>query len=128
MAKAKSQDPIPLLEWLSAGIGLLIAVALLAIIGREALMDGGESELPVLYVHVAGIEAAAGGHVVKIVVRNDSGQTAARVDVEGKSGSEVSRASLDYVPGRSQAKGGLLFRGDPRRDGLTVRVTGYQLP
>ena len=66
--------------------------------------------------------------VAMVIVTNRSGQTAARVELEGRSGAETSSASVDYVPGHSQAEAGLLFREDPRRGGLEVRVTGFQLP
>lgn len=128
MAKPQAKDPVPFLEWLSAAIGLAIAVALLAIIGHEAIGGGDGSAVPVLAVRIDGIEATPGGHVVKVVVTNESSTTAARVQLEGTAGGETGTASIDYVPGHSQAEGGLLFRADPRGGDLTVRVTGYQLP
>ena len=128
MAKGARQDPIPLLEWVAAALGLAIAVALLGIIGREALASGDGDQVPVLAAEVEAIEPTSGGHVVRIRVSNRSRQTAARVEVEGTAGEETSAASIDYVPGRSRAEGGLVFRTDPRRTGLSVRVTGYQLP
>ena len=128
MAKSAKKQPIPLLEWVSAALGLGIAIALMAIIGREALLSEGGPDVPMLSVQIVGVEATADGHVVRVVVANRSRQTAARVELEGKAGSETRMASIDYVPGRSQAEGGLIFEGDPRQGGLKVRVTGYQLP
>jgi uncharacterized protein (TIGR02588 family) len=127
MAKTAKKTPIPALEWVSAALGLAIAVALLGILGREAL-TGESGELPRLATRMERIEAMPGGYVVEVIVTNQAGRTAARVELEGMAGGEVSRATIDYVPGHSQAEGGLLFRTDPRRGGLTVRVTGYQLP
>lgn len=128
MATGKQKkDPIPALEWAAAAFGLLAALALLGIIGRDAIR-GDVPEVPILAAQVEAIEATPTGYVARLVVTNRSGQTAARVDVEGSSGSEVSSASIDYVPGHSQAAGGLIFRDDPRRNGLKVRVTGYQQP
>lgn len=128
MAKGRKKDSIPMLEWASAALGLAIAVALMAIIGREAILRQNGSNVPQLSVKVEGVKKTADGHVVQILVFNRSRQTAARVELEGKAGDETSVASIDYVPGRSQAEGGLIFAGDPRQSGLKVRVTGYQLP
>jgi uncharacterized protein (TIGR02588 family) len=128
LAKGRKKDSIPMLEWASAALGLAIAVALMAIIGREAILRQNGSNVPQLSVKVEGVKKTADGHVVQILVFNRSRQTAARVELEGKAGDETSVASIDYVPGRSQAEGGLIFAGDPRQSGLKVRVTGYQLP
>lgn len=128
MAKGRQKDPIPLLEWVSAALGLAIAVGLLGIIGREALVHGDGGDVPILAAQIEGIESTPSGYVARIAVTNSSGQTAARVELEGKAGGETSHASIDYVPGRSRAEGGLLFQDDPRQGGVTVRVTGFQLP
>ena len=128
MAKASKETPVPLLEWVSAALGLGIALALMGIIGREAILSEKGSDLPILYARVQSVEATKAGHAVRIIVFNRSRQTAARVEVEGKAGNETSLMSVDYVAGRSQAEGGLVFQEDPRRAGLKVRVTGFQLP
>ncbi len=127
----KKHDPVPPLEWAAAALGLLAALALLAIIGREAVA-GNERPVPVLVAEVQRVAATPAGHVVEFKVRNLSEQTAAAVQVEGKvkSGAEeeTSGATVDYVPGRSEAAGGLIFTSDPRGARLELRVTGYELP
>lgn len=128
MSKGRKKDSIPALEWASAALGLAIALALMAIIGREAILRKNGGDVPQLSVKVERIETTADGHVVQILVFNRSRQTAARVEIEGTAGDETSVASVDYVPGRSQAEAGFIFANDPRRSGLKVRVTGYQLP
>lgn len=133
MAKAKKRaDPIPPLEWAAATLGLLLAIALLAIIGREALRVPG-TQLPLLAVEGQKLVSADGMHVLQIVVRNGSARTAASVQVEGKiksgeADAETSSATIDYVPGHSSATGGLIFVRDPRAHRLELRVTGYEIP
>lgn len=126
----KPRDPIPPLEWAAAALGLIAALVLLAIIGRVAI-TGDEKAVPVLTAQVERIAATPAGHVVEFRVRNLSDQTAAEVHVEGtiKGGAaeESSSATIDYVPGRSEANGGLIFAGDPRGK-LELRVTGYEIP
>ncbi len=130
MAK-KRHDPIPPLEWAAAALGLLVALLLLAILGREAVA-GRDDPVPVLVAEVKRVIATPTGHVVEVRVRNLSDQTAAAVQVEGKikagQEEETSSATIDYVPGRSQAIGGLIFSSDPRGSPLELRVTGYEVP
>ena len=127
MARPSSRhDPIPALEWISAALGLLVFVALLAVLGLEALLRGGD-DVPRLSARVEAVTSVPGGHVVQFTVSNGSGQTAAAVQVEGKLGEETASATLDYVPGRSEAKGGLMFRADPA-PGVELAVLGYELP
>ncbi len=121
------RDPVPALEWGAAGFGLLLLLALLAIIGRGALA-GGQDNVPLLVATVERVVATPAGHVVEIEVANRSSVTAASVQVEGIAGGETSTATIDYVPARSSASGGLLFTRDPTAGGMRLRVTGYELP
>ena len=126
----QARDPIPPLEWAAAALGLIAALVLLGIIGREAIA-GNERPVPVLVASVERVAASPAGHVVEFRVRNLSEQTAAAVQVEGKikgnTEEETSSAAIDYVPGRSEAAGGLVFASDPRGK-LELRVTGYEIP
>ena len=127
MAKASSRsDPIPALEWITAALGLIVFLGLLAVLVRAALA-GGDDDVPLLSAGIEAVTAVPNGHVVRFVVANASGQTAAAVQVEGTLGEETASATLDYVPGRSEAKGGLMFKADPVA-GVEVSVLGYELP
>lgn len=127
MAKPTSRkDPIPALEWIAAALGLLVLLGLMAVLIREAVTSGFD-DMPRLSARVEAVTPVADHYVVQIVVANASGQTAAAVQVEGKLGDETASATLDYVPGHSEAKGGLLLKSDPRA-GLELSVVGYELP
>jgi uncharacterized protein (TIGR02588 family) len=121
----------PLLEWIASGIGLVLTVAVLVVIGRQAI-SGGAAEVPDIEVGVSRIVPVSAGFVVEIVARNHSGGTAAAVEIEGSLGPggavETSGATFDYVPGHSERKGGLFFSEDPRRHMLEVRALGYKTP
>lgn len=123
----RKRDPIPPLEWTMAALGLVAALILLGIIGREAFV-GAADPVPALEVRAERTVRTPGGHVVEFRVSNGSGQTAAAVHVEGKVGDEISGATVDYVPGESSVTGGLVFDRDPREEGLELRVTGYEIP
>jgi len=131
MPDAKQADT-PLLEWIAAGIGLLLLLALLAVIGREAVA-GEHKELPAIELAVRGVAPAGAGFVVGIEATNRSGGTAAAVEIEAtlKTGAttvETSGASFDYVPGHSKVAGGVFFTRDPRGYTLEVRPMGFQTP
>ena len=124
--KPSRRDPIPALEWIAAALGLLVILAFLAVLATDAVRSG-DDDLPQLSARIENVSAVPGGYVAQIAVANGSGQTAASVQVEGKLGDEVASATIDYVPGHSEAKGGLMFKGDPR-GGAEVKVLGYELP
>jgi uncharacterized protein (TIGR02588 family) len=133
MAKSRKKQPKePVLEWIAAGIGLLLTLGIVAVIGREAV--NGESEAPpAIEVRALSLARTATGFVVEVAATNRSGATAAAVQIEGELSSggataETSSLSFDYVPGHATRKGGLFFREDPRRHRLELRALGYQEP
>ena len=122
----------PLLEWIAAGIGLLLTLMMLGVIGREALNDETD-QLPVIGVAVTAIAPAAPGYVLAFEASNQTGGTAAAVEIEAnlKDGDmivETARATLDYVPSHGKVKGGVFFSEDPRRHKLEIRALGFQTP
>lgn len=122
----------PVLEWIAAGIGLVLTLAMLGFIGWQAWKSEGE-EVPGIEIHVQRIVPAAGGWVVEIAAQNVSAATAAAVQIEGeliKDGRVLatSQVTLDYVPGNSERRGGLLFREDPRAHDLEMRALSYAKP
>ena len=79
------------------------------------------------------VQPAGDGFVARIAGVNASPETAAAVQVEGvlsRGGEEVesATATLDYVPGHSEKRGGLFFAEDPREGDLRLRALGYQEP
>lgn len=133
MAKAQRKaDRTPALEWIAAGIGLILTLAVFAVIGHEAL-TGEANELPAIEVAIGEVTPTASGFVVAFEARNAARGTAAAVEIEGtlKSGEtivETSGAVIDYVPGRGKAEGGMFFKQDPRKHTLEARALGFQTP
>lgn len=126
-SRKSSRGEVPALEWAAAAIGLVILLGLSFILLREATA-GNDRDVPILSAKIERVTATPSGFVADVVVSNRSRQTAAAVQVEGKLGDEQPSATLDYVPGRSEARGGLIFSSDPRRGGAEVSVVGYELP
>jgi uncharacterized protein (TIGR02588 family) len=131
-AGRKSQrNAPPLLEWISGGIGLAIALGTLGFLASRAMSHSGAP--PALSAHIDRIVQVADGYTVTVTVRNASRATAATVQVEGTltDGAREARRSLvtiDYVPGNSARRAGLLFDLPPTEENLTVRVIGYTDP
>jgi uncharacterized protein (TIGR02588 family) len=131
-SRQKNRGRIPALEWIAAGIGLLLTLGILGAIGWEAVRGDGD-RLPAIEVEVGRIVPAAGGYAVEVELRNLSPATAAGVEVEGEltrgdGTTAISTVVVDYVPGRSTRTAGLFFREDPRAHGLKVRALGYSEP
>lgn len=122
----------PLLEWIAAGIGLLLTLIMVGVIGREAL-NGDSEQLPAIAVAATGIAPAAPGYVLAFEASNKTGGAAAAVEIEAtlKDGDtivETGKATLDYVPGYGKANGGVFFAKDPGRHKLEIRALGFQIP
>jgi uncharacterized protein (TIGR02588 family) len=118
-------------EWITAAAGLLIVLAVVVFMTFEAV--AGERTQPAITVRVDSVVAVPGGHAVRFVARNTGDQAGAAVVVEGRlaragAEPEVSRVTLDYVPGRSERRGGLFFVADPRGGRLELRAVGYVSP
>ena len=132
MAAKKPAPASCLLEWLMAALGALVALAMLGVIGWEAL-NGANDGPALLVARTVRTVPAGSGFVAEVDVRNHSDSTAAAVELEGvlKQGEtvvETSRATIDYVPGRGRRNAGLVFNRPPAGHRLEVRATGYQEP
>lgn len=132
VATKDATSETPLLEWIAAGVGLLLTLMMLGVIGREAL-NGETQQFPDIAVAATGIAPGGPGYVLTFEASNKTGGTAAAVEIEAtlKDGDtiiETSSATLDYVPGHGKAKGGVFFADDPRRYELEVRALGFQIP
>lgn len=131
-AKKTKHDQVPLLEWVAAGFGALVAAVLIGLIGWNAAISDAEA-VPQIKPEIVRIIPADGGHLLDIRLTNSGAQSAASVQIEVnlKKGGELvetSRATIDYVPARSEALGGLIVRADPRTHEVDLRVTGFQIP
>ena len=124
---------IPLLEWISAAVGLLIVLVIVVLLGVEGLKSKKDELPPLLLVEANSFSAYSDSYIVEVTVRNRSRQTGASVQLEGSLSEgetevETSSTVLGYVPGKSQRRAGLVFTKDPRRYKLELRVSGYERP
>ncbi|HVG49175.1 MAG TPA: hypothetical protein VM899_13700 [Rubellimicrobium sp.] len=125
-------EPTPLLEWVAGAIGAILTLTLLGVLAWQAWTHPGDVP-PEVTVRLEEVLPVQGGFVARIAGVNASPETAAAVEVEGmlsREGEEVetAHATLDYVPGNSEKRGGLFFAEDPREGDLRLRALGYQEP
>lgn len=121
----------PIAEWVAAGLGLILTVAVIGYLLAEGLREG--QAPPSLSVASEPAQRTSGGYVVPVVVRNSSDTTAASVEVRGtlmQDGEivEERRATFAYVPGRGEAHGGMVFQHDPTRTTVGLVAEGYEEP
>ena len=122
---------IPAAEWAVGALGALLLVATVAFFVREAAR--GPARPPDIVVAVDTVVAGRGGWLVRVRARNLGDETAAAVMLRGTlttpDGASADReTTLDYLPGRSERRAGLVFPADPRRGTLRVEVVGHQTP
>ncbi|MEW5687136.1 MAG: hypothetical protein AB1942_19655 [Pseudomonadota bacterium] len=121
----------PLAEWIAAGCGLALTLGAIGVTLWEGVTAGDEP--PALSVVAEAPVRTPDGFVVPLVVHNRSAATAAEVEVTGvlatpDAPSQTRHARFAYVPGRGEARGGLIFSTDPGASGVTVAIEGYADP
>lgn len=118
-------------EWAVGTVSALLVLGTIGFMLYQGLTAPGTS--PRITLQVDTIVEAEKGYVVEFRARNRGNSTAAGLGVEGELKSdtgtvETSEATVDYVPGHSERRGGLFFTEDPRRYTLELRPKGYDRP
>ncbi|XUY29699.1 TIGR02588 family protein [Agrobacterium sp. rho-8.1] len=118
------------IEWVTGLVSALVVLVVIFWIANDAFKDHDTS--PDLTATVVITEQRSNGFQVSFEVSNVASATAAQVAVHGeiRDGSDViERAStvLDYVPGKSKARGGLIFSNDPTGR-ITLHVSAFNEP
>ncbi|MDX9875599.1 MAG: hypothetical protein RBS88_11855 [Spongiibacteraceae bacterium] len=120
-----------LLERWVAAAGAVLVVASLGYLLYQGLL--GDHSPPDIAITVDAIDRSGADYLVRFTAANNGSETAAQVRIVGTltpaaGPPEEAEVTLDYIPGRSSATGGLFFRGNPGEDELELRATGYQNP
>lgn len=118
-------------EW---AVGIVCSVVVLLAVGYlfyRAL--AGPASPPSITLQAERILPAGAGYLVELRIRNEGGETAASLMIEGSlmqdtTAVEKSTATIDFVPAETERTGGLFFTKDPRRYRLELRPTGYDRP
>ncbi len=115
-------------EKVSFAVSLLI---LLGVVGAVLYVWIFPSQRPaVFHIEKGGVRIEGGSYYLDITVKNFGDGTAKDVKVAGAliTGGKEEKVStiFDYIPGRSEEKGVLIFRSDPST--VSLRVESYQEP
>jgi uncharacterized protein (TIGR02588 family) len=131
MAKQPTKSRTPVAEWVAAALGGALT---LGVIGYS-IFDGvtAGDDHPSLAVVTEAVQRSGEGYLVPIVITNDSHATAAAVEVRGVLNAgdtvvEERRVVITYVPGKGEARGGLMFERNPANFRLRVSPEGYEEP
>ncbi len=123
--KAAADERPPVLEWAAAALGLLLTLAVLAVVLVEAFA---ERTPPDIDLRVLSVAPAGAGWRVEVEATNTGRATAADLRIEGALGDETAQASIAYLPGRGTERATLGFDHDPRAGDLELTVRGWTEP
>ncbi len=120
-----------MLEWIVAAAGLVLVVGTIGFMLYQAFTA--TDTPPGFKTNVERIDQTDSGFVVVFKVINEGEQTAAGVEIEGElrrgaESVETSSVTIDYAPSKSELKGGLFFKNNPREFQLEIRAKGYSEP
>jgi uncharacterized protein (TIGR02588 family) len=126
-----NKSDTPPLEWLLGMLGLALLIAGVTYLTYQGLANSskpGPVVVTVLEVHPVG-----GAHIVKFSVRNNGDQNLGQLHLiarlnDGDREIESAPALIDYLPARSEQRGGVYLRNDPRRHTLRIDPAGYMDP
>lgn len=130
-SRQKSQKSIPVWEWSVSAFGAALVIGSLAFMGYQAL--GVPDTPPSVFLQAGPAFRNGRDYLLPFTARNTGRRTAAQVIVEGRlsRGGEIvetARATIDYLPPRSERKAGLFFARNPADFRLELRALGYQEP
>jgi uncharacterized protein (TIGR02588 family) len=123
--------PVPVVEWLVAGLGLLLVAATIGYVALHAVFR--DTSPPDLQITAAPPVAQDGVWLVRFRARNRGDEPASEILVEGTLAGgngppETAEATLDYLAPQSERQGGLIFTQDPTGRDLRLRAKGYVAP
>jgi uncharacterized protein (TIGR02588 family) len=124
-------EAIPILEWIVAGIGVLLVASVIGFFLYEAF--AGNQMPPQVKLSIGPVIQTSNGYLIQITAVNQGGSTAKGVVIEGELRRDIetverSELTIDFLPPRSEKRAGLFFTRDPRAFKLQVRPFGYEEP
>ncbi|MGV3484496.1 MAG: hypothetical protein ACO1RT_08765 [Planctomycetaceae bacterium] len=129
-SKQSEVSSIPLAEWLVAFVGLLLVCGSLAFLAYRATT---EEEPPVFEAELLGVsEVSRGAYLADVRVYNRGGTAVASLrlvgQVRGELPADPKEVTVDYLPGHSSRKVGLIFPVRPAQGNLEITFESYAHP
>ena len=127
----QKEDSPSVLEWIFAGLGLLIVAGAVGFMIYRGATKGDAP--PQVKIEVESITQTGDHHTVSFRVSNTGDTTAAALTIEGelRSGDkseETSDVTLTYLPAQSVRRGSLFFTKDPNAYQFQIRAKGFEHP
>lgn len=121
----------PRLEWLLGMLGLALLIAGIGYLTHRGIDT--PSKPGAVVTTVLDVRPVGSGHVVKFSVRNEGDENLTQLHLtarlfEGEKEIESAEAFVDYLPARSERRGGVYLRHDPSRFTLRIDPAGYMEP
>lgn len=121
----------PRLEWLLGMLGLALLVASVGYLAYQGIANPAEPGAVV--VTVLDVHSIGDAHIVKFRVRNEGNENLSQLHLivrlsDGDREIESAPALIDYLPARSEHRGGVYLRNDPHRYTLRIDPAGYMEP
>jgi uncharacterized protein (TIGR02588 family) len=129
--RGKKVTHVPPWEWAFGIVGFMLVAATVVFLAYHAIV--GEGGPPDIALRVETVTALESGYLVAFSATNSGGLAAGSVTVQGQLRSdsatlETSEMTFQYLPARSERKGGLYFSRDPRRHTIVLSARGYEKP
>ncbi|MGV3529889.1 MAG: hypothetical protein ACO1OO_13395 [Flavisolibacter sp.] len=118
-------------EWIVGIAGFLLMISCAGFILYRAIW--GSEQSPAVTIRFEPVETIKGGYLVRFSAHNESEETLADVIIRaelknGNTAEESTSATIDYLPGRSNRKGGFFFRKNPADFRLEGFATSFEEP
>ncbi|MGI8501959.1 MAG: TIGR02588 family protein [Hassallia sp.] len=132
MNQTEQRPKRSLAEWLTFSIATLILTVIIGLVCYTWVND--KNEPPILSVtNKQKIREVNGQFYVPFEIINNGGETAESVQIiaELKINSEIietGEQQIDFLSSSEKEEGAFVFRTDPRKGQLTLRVASYKSP
>ena len=126
-----NHNPPSTAEWMVGIAGFLLMISCAGFILYRALW--GSEQPPAVTIRFDSVENIKGGYLVRFSAYNASEETLADVIIHAElkkdsTTEESASATIDYLPGKSNRKGGFYFRRNPREYSLQAFATSFEEP
>lgn len=127
----QKEDSPSVLEWIFAGIGLLVVICAVGFLIYRGATKGDAP--PQVKIEVESVAQTGEHYTVSFRVSNTGDTTAAALTIEGelKTGEkseETSDVTLTYLPAQSVRRGSLFFTKNPNEYEFKIRPKGFEKP
>ena len=120
-------------EWVTLGISIAVVLAVVGLISLFSLRGGNAPPAIAVEPRMDALRHDEGGFYLPVVVRNEGDRTAEDVVVSaeldaGEHPTETADFTITFLAGGDEVEGTFVFRSDPARGDLTVRVVSFLEP